>query len=148
MPLLLQPDTIVWIIFAGVCAASFYAFFQKKVAGSIIRAIIDKESFDEQNAKTLGQLGYTGKIKEKCARFLLKDGSTLRKYIKECVKEDNSKAYFIPEDKKISAECRYDSDGMSVKTLMLSILGLFIAAIVAIRFLPEISKLLSGIFKQ
>ena len=53
-------------------------------------------------------------------------------------KSDVTQLYFIPEDKRIVAEIRYDGEGTTATTLLLSIAAFFVAAILVISFLPWI----------
>ena len=43
---------IVWVVFAGVCCAAFYAFYQKRIVGDLLRALIAAGADCAENAKT------------------------------------------------------------------------------------------------
>ena len=49
---------IVWVVFAGVCCAAFYAFYQKRIVGDLLRALIAAGADCAENAKTLSEIGY------------------------------------------------------------------------------------------
>lgn len=48
---------IVWSLFAGFVVASLLAIYNKRVVGSIVRRMLSSAA-SEENAKTIGELGY------------------------------------------------------------------------------------------
>ena len=147
-------SVIVWVVFFGVLFGSFYAYYQRRLLGDILRAFIAHEAADENSAKTLSQIGYGGKIKRNFASFALRKNSSLRKHIfavyeeKEAQKyhrdqlfakaseAQTEQKYYVPEEKRIVAEVRYDGKGTDLKTLVIAIAALLAAAILIVSFLP------------
>lgn len=147
---------IVWVVFAGICFASVYAFYHRRLLGDLLRSLISAQAQDEKSAKTLSEIGYGSGIKQAFAKFALKKGSVLRKTVEVVFEEklpvrknsdelfvrtpksDTEQKYFVPEEKRIVAEIRYDGEGTTATTLLLSIAAFFAAAILVISFLPWI----------
>lgn len=149
-------SAIVWVVFLGVCFASFYAFYHRRLLGDLLRALISAQAEDEKSAKTLSEIGYGNGIKNAFAKFALKKGSVLRKTVEVLYEEKapvrtNSdelfvkkpklsceQKYFVPEEKRIVAEIRYDGKGTTSSTLLLSVISFFVAALLVISLLPWI----------
>ncbi len=147
-------SVIVWVVFFGVLFGSFYAYYQRRLLGDILRAFISQEAQDENSAKALSQIGYGTKLKRSFASFALRKGSGLRKHIfavyeeKEVEKKhrdqlfvkaeaaETEQRYYVPEDKRIVAEVRYDGKGTDLKTLAIATAALLAAAILIVSFLP------------
>ena len=56
-----NPDVLslvltIWSIILGIILALFISFYNRKVIGSFFRALVAAEAFDEEEAKTLGEL--------------------------------------------------------------------------------------------
>ncbi len=147
----------VWVVFAGVCFGAFYAYYHRRLLGDLLRSVIAAGANDEQNAKTLSEIGYGSGIKKHFARFALKKGSVLRKTVvavyeeKDPVKKHSDELfvkaqqvhdqrYYVPEDRRITAEVRYDGKGTTATTLMLTVAAFFVAAIVVVSLLPWIIR--------
>lgn len=148
----------VWIIFAGVCFGAFYAYYHRRLLGDLLRSFIAAGASDEQSAKTLDEAGYGSGIKQSFARFALKKGSVLRKTIctvydeKAPVKkhsdqlfakapqDQREQRYYIPEERRITAEVRYDGKGTTATMLMVTVISFFVAAIIIVSLLPWIMR--------
>lgn len=146
---------VVWIVFAGICFASFYAFYQRQIVGGLLRSLLKSGADCPENAKTLSEIGYGDGIKRRFAERLLKKGSVLRKSVDATeemqadpkshhpdelfVKKEmfSSEArFYVTEEKRHIAEIRYDEKGTDVSALLLSIAASFAAALVVIALLP------------
>lgn len=158
---------IVWVVFAGVCCAAFYAFYQKRIVGDLLRALIAAGADCAENAKTLSEIGYGKGVRAALSRRVLKKGSVLRKSV-EALGDETPKAetkhhpdelfvkktidpnirYYIPEEKRAAAEIRYDSKGTTVSTLFLTIAAFFAAAMIFIALLPSILHAIENIGKK
>ena len=157
---------IIWVVFAGVCCAAFYAFYQKRIVGDLLRAFTAAGADSPENAKTLSDIGYGTGIKARFARRALKKGSVLRKSIEaigETVPQEKNRhpdeffvkketlsdsvRFYVPEDKRRIAERRYDGDGMTASALLLTVVSFFAAAVLLIAFLPQILSLLKNFGK-
>ena len=146
--------TIVWVVFFGVLFGSFYAYYQRRLLGDILRALISREAQDEKSAKTLDEIGYGKGIKKSFACFALRKGSGLRRTVCAVYEEkpaekkhpdqlfakapklENEQKYYVPEEKRIVAEVRYDGEGTNLKTLVIAVAALLAAAILIVSFLP------------
>lgn len=148
----------VWVVFLGVCFGAFYAYYHRRLLGDILRTFISAGADSSENAKTLSEIGYGTGIKRAFAGFALRQGSVLRKSVyavfeeKKPVKKNPDELfakgeklpceqrYYIPEDKRITAEIRYDGKGTTASTLIFTVAVFFVAAIVAVSLLPWIIR--------
>jgi hypothetical protein len=159
-------SVIVWVVFFGVVFGAFYAYYQRRLLGNILRAFISCGAQDEKSAKTLREIGYASKIKYSFASFALRKGAGLRKHIyavyeekpvskkhsdqlfAKAPKPENEQKYYVPEEKRIVAEVRYDGKGTNLKTLVISIAALLAAAILIVSFLPWIIEKYNSVFSS
>ncbi|MBR5528277.1 MAG: hypothetical protein IKV97_04675 [Clostridia bacterium] len=150
--------TFVWVVFLGVCFGAFYAYYHRRLLGDILRTFIAYGADSEQNALTLANIGYGEGIKHTFAKFALRRSSVLRKTIhtvyeeKAPVKKDPDELfakapklpceqrYYIPEEKRITAEIRYDGKGTTASTLIITVAVFFAVAIIAVSLLPWIIR--------
>ena len=158
---------IVWVVFAGVCCAAFYAFYQKRIVGDLLRALIAAGADCAENAKTLSEIGYGKGVRAAFSRRVLKKGSVLRKSV-EARGDETPKAetkhhpdelfvkktidpnirYYIPEENRAAAEIRYDGKGTTVSTLLLTVAAFFAAAMIFIALLPTLLHAIESIGKK
>lgn len=147
-------SVIVWVVFFGVLFGSFYAYYQRRLLGNILRALIAREAQDKESAKTLSEIGYGSKLKHSFASFALRKNSGLRKHVfavyeekepekkhrdqlfAKAEKSEHEQKYYVPEEKRIVAEVRYDGKGTNLKTLIISVAALLAAAIAIVSLLP------------
>jgi hypothetical protein len=85
---LLNLQLIIFGIFAGVLLASFYVIFVRTTLGRFVRAILEHQAFDAENAVTLGECHLERHI---FTRWALRHGYTLRRVIR-CVEEETWQA--------------------------------------------------------
>lgn len=158
---------IVWVVFAGVCCAAFYAFYQKRIVGDLLRALIAAGADCAENAKTLSEIGYGKGVRAAFSRRVLKKGSVLRKsveargdetptaetkhhpdelFVKKTI--DPNIRYYIPEENRAAAEIRYDGKGTTVSTLLLTVAAFFAAAMIFIALLPTLLHAIESIGKK
>lgn len=158
---------IVWVVFAGVCCAAFYAFYQKRIVGDLLRALIAAGADCAENAKTLSEIGYGKGVRAAFSRRVLKKGSVLRKSV-EARGDETPKAetkhhpdelfvkktinpnirYYISEENRAAAEIQYDGKGTTVSTLLLTVAAFFAAAMIFIALLPTLLHAIESIGKK
>ncbi len=147
---------VVWIVFLGICFGAFYAYYYRRVLGDLLRAFITAGAEDEKTAKTLTEIGYGSGIKKIVAGIALKKKSGLRRTIEAVYEEEDApkktpdelfvrkpklsvpQKYYVPEERRIAAEIRYDGEGTTSATLLLTVAVFFVAAIVAMSLIPWI----------
>lgn len=81
---MLNLKLIIFGIFAGVLIASFYMIFVRTTLGRFVRAILERQAYDAEQAVTLSECGLERHI---FTRWALKHGYTLRRVIR-CVEEE------------------------------------------------------------
>ncbi len=158
--------TIIWIVFAGICFGAFYAYYHRRLVGDIVRAIIEKGATSKESSVTVSDIGYKNGIKHAFARFALKKGSAARKFVYTVYEEnapqkknddelfvkakapENEQRYYVPEEKRITAEVKYDGKGTSLTTVLITVAVFFAVALIAVSILPWIltnaSRILSS----
>lgn len=146
-------NLIIWAVYIGFMLAMILNYYQKKVIGAFVRSVIKQGAIDADNAKTLEELGYQNKP---LIRRELQKYSALRKMVWEvddnyrtgedgmlyCAREKsldlNLGKFYIPEERRIQAELRYDDKGSDIFALIISAAVLFAIAVVACIWLPGI----------
>lgn len=107
---------IVWSLFAGFVVASLLAIYNKRVVGSIVRRMLSSAA-SEENAKTIGELGYDYK-KDIFVKSALRSNSALRKYVfiaGEKVPVDEEEKQKIAEDNIAADNSTNESKDTEVK---------------------------------
>lgn len=150
--------TIIWVVFAGICFGAFYAYYHRRIVGDLVRAILAKEAFDTDSAVTLSDIGYDTGIKNKMALYILKKGSSVRKIVNvvyeekapvrknedelfvKAPKADTRQKYFIPIEKRVMVEVKYDGKGTSMTTVLITVAVFFAVALTAVSILPWVLK--------
>lgn len=105
---------VIGITIGAILAFSVY-FFQTRILGSLIRALL-KDARGVESAKTLDEIGKNNFF----FRFYLRDGSILRKYVSvvgDTVPKNNENEadfscarFYIDEEKADVAEIRYSRE--------------------------------------
>ncbi len=166
---------ILWAMYAGLLIAIIASTYNRSYVGEAVRAIVKNECYSPDTALTLEELGIKASA---LRRYSLRDKTTVRKYIRiangeECksVKKrgkaslavrkffsmdtadaanyDFSAArFYIPEDKKDTAEIRFGGRKKGVPGIIAfivtAVLGL--AVVLALMyFIPEILELLDDL---
>ncbi len=163
-----QITVTIRVVFAGICCAAFYAYYQRCLLGDIVRAFLSAEAIDPQNAKTLAEIGYGDRLRRAFAERALKNGTALRKTVHALYPESNPirrhkdelligktqssrsneksqpQRYYVPEELRHTAEVRYDSKGTSPTTVLVTVAAFFVAAVVIITLLPWIRDRISS----
>lgn len=146
-------NLIIWSMYIGFMLATVLYYYQKKVMGKFVRLIISKGALSADNALTLEELGYQKKV---LVRSQLQKQSALRKMVWEvddnyrtgedgrlyCAREKaldlNLGKFYVPEERRIQAQLRYDDKGSDIFTLLISAVVLFALAVVACIWLPDL----------
>ena len=142
-------------LFLGVLIASASAIYNKRTLGDALRYIIKSGANSPETAKTLAELGYE---KNTFVRGGLKYGTALRKYVR-CVEDDEIMAklvpdkkgfypkittdlkrahFYVPEEKRIAAELRYEKAGTSWFTFFAILVGGTVLLVLFIKIFPDI----------
>lgn len=146
-------NLVIWAVYIGFMLACILYYYQKKVMGKFVRLVISKGASSPDSALTLSELGYD---KDKLIRRELQKSSALRKMVWEiddnyrtgedgilfCAREKsldlNIGRFYVPEERRIQAEIRYDDKGTDIFALIISAVVMFAAAVAACIWLPDI----------
>ena len=142
-------------LFLGVLVAAASAIHNKRVLGDALRHIIRSGASTPETAKTLSELGYA---KNTFVRSGLKYGTALRKYVR-CVEDDERFAslvpdekgyypkiktdlgtahFYVPEEKRIAAELRYEKAGTGWLQFFAILIGGTVLLVLLIKIFPDL----------
>ena len=123
---------VIGVTLGAMIAFTVY-FFQTRVLGALVRKMLEVAR-GEDNAKTLSELGKTGKF----YKLFLGDKSVLRKYISvvggklprddENEPDFNLARFYIDEEKVDKCEMRYSRD----TKIWLYVVGMLVCALVGV----------------
>ncbi len=146
-------NLVIWSMYIGFMLATLLNYYNKKVMGRFVRLVIEKGALSADSALTLEELGYSNK--QLIRRALQKPGA-LRKMVWEI--DDNYRTgedgvlfsarekeldlnlgkFYIPEERRIQAQLRYDDKGSDIFALIMCAVAFFALAVVACIWLPSI----------
>lgn len=165
-------ETVIWAVVAGLFVGCIASLYSKVYLGRIVRALLKKEALGKEKAVPFADLGIR---KAPLVKRALRDSSALRKHvyienkseaalpvksapalrkIRKFFKgsEESDTRYdldavrlYIPEDKKYSAEVKYESRGNPV--LLIPIALIFFAAVFALLYfgMPKLLEMLDSV---
>ena len=139
---------LIW----GIIIASIATFFCRRVVGSFVRTLCEKEAFDPQRAVTLFD---TGLFRSTVVRRELTKSAFLRKVVfcreeqafllekgrDATYKIDFTRDHFyIPEDLKFRAENRFSQKGSTWLYVVLTVVLVPVVVGLICRFMPDILR--------
>lgn len=152
-------ELVIWCMFIGIMLASVFMFYQKKVIGAFVRALLKAEASDLSSAKSLTELGFARSYP---VRSALRGGGALRKLVwesndnyienekgvkysaRQTPMDVNTARFYISEENRIRAELRYSEKGSDIFMLIISALVFLMLAYLAVTFLPDLLDLLKN----
>ena len=145
---------LIW----GIIIASIATFFCRRVVGSFVRTLCEKEAFDPHRAVTLFD---TGLFRSTVVRRELCKSAFLRKVVfcreeqafllekgrDATYKIDFTRDHFyIPEDLKFRAENRFSQKGSSWLYVVLTVVLVPVVVGLICRFMPDILRFVDAMF--
>ena len=165
---------VIWGICAGILLGVLFSLIVRVNAHRLIAALTEHGASDRDSAKTLEELGL-GKNRV-IRRMLGENGSLvstvacanesefpppklskLRRFWHEKIvrgdplppKTDFSVArFYLPEEKRITAEVRFPAEKHPVRNFLLAAVGLFAVAYFAVLVLPELLTMFDNLVTQ
>ena len=163
----------IYAVIAGICLGLIIglivSYVSKKRAQSIVKNLSLMKAVSEESALTLAELGEGKGI----SKGILKSGKPLRKYI-ACSNSENAEAeitsgfvktlcrifsrevpkrtdfekarFYLPEEKRISAEVRYDTGKMTPVTVIISVILIIGLGIGAAYLVPKLLDMAKSVF--
>ena len=160
-------------IYVGILLGVLFAMIYRVNSHKVVKALREREAADRESAVTLAELGLE---KNRFVRGLLKtDGSLrrvvlcanesdfperktsgLRKFWREKIlqnplppKTDFATArFYLPEEKRITAELRFTPEEHAVRNFILAAVGLLALAVFTVTVLPELLTLADNLITQ
>ena len=145
---------LIW----GIIIASIATFFCRRVVGSFVRTLCEKEAFDPKRAVTLFD---TGLFRSTVVRRELTKSAFLRKvvfcreeqaFLLEKGRDATSKIdftrdhFYIPEDLKFRAENRFSQKGSGWLYVVLTVVLVPVVVGLICRFMPDILRFVDAMF--
>ena len=143
-------EKVVIGIAVGFVIAALIMLFHKRVIGRFVRELIKRGATDPGNAMTLEELGLKARLA--AASELKNPESALRKLVEIAPGEGGEPAgtrrlktselvnarFYVPEEKRIRAEVRYDAKNTTVPIVILCVIAFAAAAYLCIRYIPQL----------
>lgn len=150
-------ELVIWCMFIGLMLAAIFMFYQKKVIGAFVRALLGAKASNEDSAKTLKELGFESNMP---VRSALRSGGTLRKLVwetgdnylenengvkysaRQIPMDVNTARFYISEENRVRAELRYNEKGSDIFMLIITGLVFLMIAYLAVEYLPSLLSLM------
>ena len=137
---------ILYPMLIGLIIGATIVLFNKQVIGKLVKKLLDDKIHSEGSAKTLDELGFG---KSRILKFLLRDGTTLRKVVKTAEGGEGGEAgaaarYYIPQDCAYRAEVTYNPDGSSVVTVVIAIVMFIALTFIMMTVIPDLIQMLKN----
>ena len=131
-------------IFVGIVIASIAIVYRRYVLGNIVKSIVEKKAFSEENAITLEEMGY----KNIFVKFALREGSTFKKTVHRVAAEGSATRYFIPEEIYMREEIKYCKKNTNVFGVVIAILLFFVVFYLLVNYVPWVVDGIKDIFSS
>lgn len=150
-------NMVIWCMYVGIVLATFYSYYQKRIIGGFVSHLRKEGANTPDTAKTLEELGYSRHV---AIRRELSKPAPLRKMVWEaedehkegedgviyCSRETeldlNTGRFYIPEEKRIEAELRYEPKDNDLFAVIMSVVVFFALAVLACAFLPMLMDII------
>ena len=164
---------IVWGLYAGILLGVLFSLVTRVHAYKVIHALTENGAENRGSAKTLDELGLG---KNRIVKRMLRTDAPLRKlvlcanesdfpprkmsklrrfwhekFLKDTLppKTDFSIArFYLPEEKRVTAEVRYTVEGHPIRNFILAAVGLTAAAYFTVVALPELLSMFDNLVTQ
>lgn len=123
---------IIWGITAGMCVATVYLYFIKRVCGGFVQTLTSQDCIGESNAKSCAELG----IKEPSAYLKKQLGENGG--MSGMVKTTAGNKYYIPEESVSLANKKYRAEKLPLWALIGLVLIIVAAGALAAYLIPTI----------
>ena len=132
---------LIWAIFIGFALAIVAATVDKYYCLLFVKALTKTGAVTEDTAVSLQMLPIKGKW---YLRWSLRPGKHLGKMVSKTDSPEGKVLYYLPEEKRIRAELRYDNGKHPFLVLIICLIALFAAVIFVQTFLPELLTMLDN----
>ncbi len=161
-------SVLVLGLFLGFFLGGVFSVYHKRFAGRVVRQLLSKNATEPSRAVEITGKEYGPRF---FVRHVLQRHLVARKYIFAVKKvpetEKDGKPlppaepqpltalpprfspedylYFIPEEKRISAEMRFDAEGTGILGLVIAFFVFLVAAFLLLHFLPELLSIINEV---
>lgn len=138
-------EKVVLAIALGFIAGAIIMLYNKRAVGKLVRELIKRGASSPATALTAAELG----LKPRAS--LKSPNSAIRKLVRAApAKEGDSPdralssaelartRFYLPEDDRIRAELRYDAKNTTLPIVILTVIGVGVAAYLCIRYIPQL----------
>ena len=141
----LSLSELIWALFAGFLLAATAATVDRIYCNAFVKALVTKKADAPETALPLEELITSGKG---YLKFALKPGKHLYKMVDVCIAEGEAPRYYLPEEKRVAAELRYENGPHPIRTLILCAILLVALAILMHTLLPDLLVMLDNMMTQ
>lgn len=141
-------EKVIWSIFVGSAIAAVMIWYSKGFIGRMPRALLKKEIYSPDKAKSLKELGFDTFF---IRRALKNKYSALRKVVyctldkEKLSKEDFKEAsFYIPEELKERAYFKYNGKNITIPLVIVFIIVMFIMANLCVIYIPELLDMMNN----
>ena len=149
---------IVWGICAGILLGVLLSLIYRVHAHKLVTALAEHEALDREHALTLDGLGLA---KNRVIRRMLGENGSMTSIV-ACANEDefpprdplppktdfSVARFYLPEEKRITAELRFPAEAHPVRNFLLAALGICAVAYFAVLVLPELLVMFDNFVTQ
>ena len=129
---------LIWSIILGIIIALFISFYHRRVIGSFFRALVSREAFDEESAKTIDEIGQrendaviskleSSSMYRDIVTILNSEGEEEPKYGKITVTEDSK--FYISEERLTQVRNQWGESNENVLVLIAGVIGMAILGV-------------------
>ena len=164
---------IVWGLYIGIMLGVLFALITRVYSGRLIAALVKAGANDPSTAVRIDDLDLKGKA---IVKYMIRPGTVLsrsleianrdefpevrhsairkfwhEKFLSEEIPEKipyETAKFYLPEEKRISAELRYTVEEHPVRNFILAAVGLFAVACFAVFAIPELLTMFDNFVTQ
>ncbi len=124
---------LIFAVLIGILLAALYSFYQRRVPGALVRAILKHGALSEETALDAAALGvrYTALLELELSR-----NPVLKKLVTVCEREGEPPLFYIKEELRYRAEIRFSEKGNGLSALIVTAVLSTALALLIIRALP------------
>lgn len=140
-------NIIVWSLFIGFLIGIAVTVYNRLVLGPVVNGLVDSKALNEESALPIAEVSRLNPF----IRFALRSKSSFRRVIKMVGDTETSKSresfenarFYIPQE-NIKRAQMISGSGMSLVSVLLSVLVFFVIALIAFIVVPDLISMASN----
>lgn len=131
-------EHLLWCFAAGLMIACMYGFYVKCIIGKLVRGLAAEDATDEATAITLKSIGCGSFL----FKFALRKGTSLSEAV---IAVDEGERYYLNPELKEKVLAKYGAGSGSLISLVVTLVGAVIAAMLCAALLPWMVDIFKGL---